>query len=78
MPSIPGGRIKGNYLRMSSAYYMKIWGNVFSSQWNLRIMAELGGYEYSGGRLGSNSWMEYLPTPASARLLPLEIYQNIC
>ena len=41
-------------------------------------MAKLGGYEYRGGRLGSGYWMEYLPTPAPARLPRPEIYQNIC
>ena len=78
MPSIPGGCIEGNILQMSSAYYTKNWDYVFSSHWDVRIMAEVGGYEYRGGRLGSGSWMEYLPTQAPARLPRPGIYQNIC
>ena len=78
MPSIPGGCIEGNILRMSSVNYTKIYGNVFLSCWDVRIKVELGGYEYRGGRLGSGSWMDYLPTLAPARLPRLEIYQYIC
>ena len=78
MPSIPGGCIKGNILRKPFAYYMKNCDYILSPYFDVRIMAELGGYEYRGGRLGSGSWMEYLPTPAPARLPRPEIYQNIC
>ena len=47
--------IESNILRMPSTYYTKNLDYVFSSHWDLRIMAELGGYEYRGGRLGSGS-----------------------
>ena len=42
-------------------------------------MAHLGGYAYEGGKFGSNTWMNYLPTKAPPpQSSQNEMFQETC
>ena len=78
MPRIPSTSINGYVMNKRSTYFSGNWGNVLSPYWAARAMAELGGYEYIGGKVGPNTWMEFLPRSAPPRLPNKDIFQNVC
>ena len=76
--SLPLATISGKTLRSPGPLIGKNWGNSISPYWAARTMAQLGGYEYQGGKFGPNTWMQHLPTKASPQIPPHELFQNTC
>ena len=80
----------GNWGNVSSSAFVKgfssvslthvTWGNaqVLSPYWAARAMAFLGGYAYEGRPFGSNTWMQHLPTKASASAPKNKSFQETC
>jgi hypothetical protein len=76
--TIPSVSIHGSVLKKHTTFFSKNWGNVLSPYWAARTMAELGGYEYKGGKFGKGTWMEYLPTQAAAKSPRPEVFFKAC
>jgi hypothetical protein len=76
--TIPYVSIHGSVLTKHATFYSENWGNVLSPYWAARAMAELGGYEYKGGKFGKGTWMEYLPTQAAAKSPRPEVFFKAC
>jgi hypothetical protein len=75
---IPDVSIMGPDLYRSSSFKSNNWGNLLSLYWAARAIAELGGYEFHGYKLGRETWMEYLPTHVAARKPRPEVFQRAC